>query len=77
MRKFSLKNISLSQVISIILIIIALVFIAQNFQGVYITLIVYKFEVPLFILLAITFVIGFFTAIAFGGDKPDTKDAHE
>lgn len=60
------------QVVSIILIIFALVFIYQNFGEVSVSLIVWRFEIPLFILLVITFVIGFFTAVAFGKDKiPD------
>lgn len=72
MSKFSLKNISFMQVVSIILIIFALVFIYQNFGEVPVSLIIWKFKIPLFILLVITFVIGFFTAVAFGKDKiPD------
>lgn len=75
MTKFSLKNISFSQIISIILIILALIFIAQNFQEVYITIILWTFPVPLFILLAITFLIGFYTAVVFGKDR--TGEIHE
>lgn len=72
MSKFSLKNISIMQVVSIILIIFALVFIYQNFENVRVSLVIWQFEIPLFILLVITFVIGFFTAVAFGKDKiPD------
>lgn len=69
MSKFSLKNISIMQIISVVLIIFALIFIYQNFENVTISLIVWKFEIPLFILLVITFVIGFFTSVAFGQDK--------
>lgn len=66
MSKFSLKNISISQAISIVLIVLALIFMAQNFGNVPIHIILWKFEIPLFILLVITGMIGFFTAVAFG-----------
>lgn len=69
MSKFSLKNITVMQVISVILIIFALVFIYQNFGEVPVSLIIWKFDIPLFILLALTFILGFFTAVAFGKDK--------
>lgn len=69
MSKFSLRNISIMQIISIILIIFALIFIYQNFEKVPVSLVIWKFDIPLFILLVITFVIGFFTSVAFGQDK--------
>lgn len=69
MSKFSLRNISIMQIISVILIIFALIFIYQNFEKVPVSLVIWKFDIPLFILLVITFMIGFFTAVAFGSNK--------
>ena len=72
--RFSLKNISLSQIISIILIILALLFITQNFQNTEITIVIWRFQVPLFVLLAVTFMIGFYTAVVFGKDRVSPTD---
>lgn len=69
MSRFSLKNISFSQVISIIFIILALIFITQNLSNTPINFLVWRFEIPLFIVIASSFFIGFFTAIVFGMGK--------
>ncbi len=71
MSKFSFKNISIAQIISFVVIVIALIFVSQNLHNVEFNLIITRVTLPLIILLIVTFVLGFFTAILFGTTRPD------
>lgn len=73
MKKFSLKNLSISQILSFVFIIIALIFASQNLHNVDFNLIFTRVTLPLIILLISTFVLGFFTAIVFGDTKADCE----
>lgn len=63
------ENISTRQIVDIVLIVILLIFIGQNLESVKVKFIVFGFELPLVILIAIVFFIGFFTAKAFNKNK--------
>jgi len=60
-----MKNISTRQIIDIILLVILLVFIGQNLESVKVKFLMFGFELPLFILIAIVFGIGYYTAKTF------------
>lgn len=60
-----MKNLSNNQIFNIVLIIILLLFIGQNLEMVKVRFLFFGFELPLFILIAIVFFIGYYTAIAF------------
>ncbi|PXW12921.1 MULTISPECIES: LapA family protein [Chryseobacterium] len=64
-----MKNISIRQVIDIALLILLLVFIGQNLENVKVKFTVFSFELPLVILIAIVFFIGFYTAKSFNRKK--------
>jgi uncharacterized integral membrane protein len=64
-----MKNITTRQIIDIVLIVLLLVFIGQNLESVKVKLLVFGFELPLVILIAVVFFIGFFTAKAFNKNK--------
>ena len=63
------ENISTRQIVDIVLIVILLIFIGQNLESVKVKFIVFGFKLPLVILIAIVFFIGFFTAKAFNKNK--------
>jgi len=60
-----MKNITTNQIINILLIVVLLLFIGQNLDMVKVRFLFFGFELPLFILIAIVFVIGYYTAVAF------------
>jgi uncharacterized integral membrane protein len=60
-----MKNLTTNQIINIVLIIVMLLFIGQNLEMVKVRFLFFGFELPLFILIAIVFFIGYYTAIAF------------
>ena len=60
-----MKNITTRQIIDLILITILLIFIGQNLESVRVKFLVFGFELPLVILIAGTFFIGYFTAKSF------------
>lgn len=64
-----MKNISIRQIIDIILLVLLLVFIGQNLESVKVKFLAFGFELPLFILIAIVFFIGYFTAKTFNKNK--------
>ena len=64
-----MKNISTRQIIDIVLLILLLIFIGQNLESVKVKFIVFGFEMPLVILIAIVFFIGYYTAKAFNKNK--------
>jgi len=55
------KKISIRQVIDIALIIILLIFIAQNLESINVKFLFLAFELPLIIIIASVFIIGFLT----------------
>lgn len=62
-QNFSLKNISWKQVLNILLILGVLILIGQNLESIPVTLFLWQFSVPLFILITLIFLIGFYTAV--------------
>ncbi|NSW94412.1 MAG: DUF1049 domain-containing protein [Bacteroidales bacterium] len=66
MTKISDKiNLTPGMIIDIILIAIMLIFIGQNLQAARVRFLVFGFNLPLIIIIAISFIIGYFTAKAF------------
>lgn len=55
------KKIGIKQVVDIILIIILLIFIAQNLESINVKFLFFEFELPLIITIAAVFIIGFLT----------------
>jgi uncharacterized integral membrane protein len=64
-----MKNVSTRQIIDIVLIVLLLVLIGQNLESVKVKFLMFAFELPLVILIAIVFFIGYFTAKAFTKSK--------
>lgn len=60
-----MKKLTTNQIINILLIVILLLFIGQNLDMVKVKFLFFGFELPLFILIAIVFLIGYYTAIVF------------
>jgi uncharacterized integral membrane protein len=60
-----MKNLTTNQIINILLIVVLLLFIGQNLDMVKVKFLFFGFELPLFILIAIVFLIGYYTAIVF------------
>ena len=66
-----MKNISTRQIIDIVLILLLLIFIGQNLESVKVKILMFGFELPLVILIAAVFFIGFYTAKSFGKKNKD------
>lgn len=66
-----MKGVNPRLIINIILLIILLIFTGQNLAGVRVKFLFFSIELPLVILIAAVFFIGFFTAKAF--DKSSKK----
>lgn len=62
----TLKNLTVSQIIGIIGIILLITFIVQNMENVYVRLIIWNVQIPLFLLIIIAFIIGFYASIISG-----------
>lgn len=61
------KKIGIRQVVDIALIIILLIFIAQNLESINVKFLFLAFELPLIIIIASVFIIGFLTHRYFPG----------
>lgn len=72
-----MKKITFKQIIYIILIILLLIFTFQNLRNVLVNLLVFKFELPLVILIVIVFFIGYFTAKVLQNMKKENKEPSE
>jgi uncharacterized integral membrane protein len=64
-----MKNVTTRQIIDIILIVLLLIFIGQNLESVKVKFLMFAFELPLVILIAVVFFIGYYTAKAFTKNK--------
>lgn len=64
-----MKNLSARDIINIILLVLMLVFIAQNWVITKVKFLMFGFEAPLVLLLVIVFLIGYLTARGFKGKK--------
>lgn len=62
------------QVINIILLLLLLVFIVQNVEAVRVKFLFFGFDLPLIIIIVISFFIGFLTSTAFFSKKSKVKD---
>jgi len=58
------------QFTSIVLLILLLVFIAQNVSNVQVGFLFFRFELPIIVLIGTTFLIGYFTARIFTPKTP-------
>lgn len=66
-----MKRISTRQIVDIVLLILLLLFIGQNLAGVRVRFLFFGFELPLIILIAIVFFVGFYTAKVFRKKSPE------
>ncbi len=66
-----MKKLTTKQIIDIILIIVLLIFAGQNVAPVHLKFLVFGFDLPLIILIAFVFFIGYLTALLFR--KPDKQ----
>ncbi len=64
-RFFEKTNVTIKQVIDILLITLLIVFIAQNVESVNVKFLFLDFDLPLIVIVAIAFFIGFFTSKVF------------
>jgi uncharacterized integral membrane protein len=71
-QQLGMKNITVKQIINISVIIILLIFSFQNLDSVKVKLLFFAFELPLVILIAIVFFVGYFTARVFHHKKGKT-----
>lgn len=62
-------NLTPGVIINIILIAILLIFVGQNLQDTRVKFLVFGFDLPLIIIIAIAFAIGYFTAKVFTKKK--------
>lgn len=60
-----MKKLSVKQIIDIVLIVLMLVFAAQNVASVHLKFLFFGFDLPLIILIAFVFFIGYLTALLF------------
>ena len=67
-----MKKLTTKQIIDIILIIVLLIFAGQNVASVHLKFLVFGFDLPLIILIAFAFFIGYLTALLFR--KPGKQD---
>ncbi len=70
-------RLSLKQIIDIILIILLVVFIVQNADNVKMRFLFFGFDLPLVIIIVITFFIGFLTSIVFLGKKENKEKDYQ
>ena len=62
MSRFSLKNISFSQILGIIALVLLITFVMQNLSNVSVKFIRWTFDIPIFLLI----IVGFYTSIFTG-----------
>lgn len=67
-----MQKLSTKQYITIVLIILMLIFVAQNVESIRVRFLFFGFESPLIVLLASVFFIGYLVAILLR--KPEKKD---
>lgn len=67
-----MKKLTARQIIDIILIVILLIFAGQNVAPVHLKFLVFGFDLPLIILIAFVFFIGYLTALLF--KRPGKQD---
>ena len=58
-----MKNITFKQVINIVLIVLLLVFVGQNLEQISVRFLFFGFSMPLVILIAVVFLIGYLVAV--------------
>lgn len=66
----TLKNLTVSQIIGIIGIALVITFVVQNLEKVQVQFIVWNVQIPLFLLIIIAFIIGFYASIISGAGLP-------
>lgn len=66
-----MKKLTVRQIIDVILIVILLIFAGQNVASVHLKFLVFGFDLPLIILIAFVFFIGYLTAMLFR--RPDKQ----
>ncbi len=64
-----MKKLTTKQIIDIVLILMLLIFAAQNVASVKLKFLFFGFDLPLIILIAFTYFVGFFTAKLFKTKK--------
>jgi uncharacterized integral membrane protein len=71
-----LKDIKPKMWINILLIILLLVFILQNLDTHYVKFLFIQFNLPIFVIIAVSFLVGYLTAIfaSPGSRKPEIRD---
>ena len=67
-----MKKLTARQIIDVFLIVILLIFAGQNVASVHLKFLVFGFDLPLIILIAFVFFIGYLTALLFR--KPGKQD---
>ncbi len=75
-----MKKLTTKQIIDIVLILLLLIFAAQNVAPVKLKFLFFGFDLPLIILIAFTYFVGFFTAKLFKTKKDvieETKSKEE
>jgi len=78
MKKFFEKiNMTPKQVVDLLLIALLIVFVSQNVESVKVKFLFFGFELPLIVLIAITFFIGFFTSKVFSKKKNNEQKTLE
>ncbi len=71
---FEKINMTPKQVINIILLLLLLIFIVQNVEAVRVKFLFTGFDLPLIIIIVISFFIGFLTSKAFFSKKTKVKE---
>lgn len=71
---FEKINLTPKHVLNIFLIIVLLIFVAQNLEIVRVKFIFFRFELPIIILIGLVFFIGFFTAHVFNRNKQKKEE---
>jgi uncharacterized integral membrane protein len=74
---FEKINMTPKLVINIVLIALLLLFIVQNVQSTQVKFLFFGFEIPLIIIIAISFFIGFLTAKVFSRKETHDKNVPE
>lgn len=65
------------QVVDLLLIALLIVFVAQNVESEKVKFLFFGFELPLIVIIAITFFIGFFTSKVFSKKKNNEQKTPE
>lgn len=66
---FEKINMTPKRAADLLLIVLLIVFVAQNLENVKVRFLFFGFELPLIVIIAITFFIGFFTSKVFSTKK--------